>query len=538
VLDDELRGHLEVLLAAQVGVSERDTVVEILSRCRRMRSWLSAIEVECTQRTDELAALGRSEDSRSVLGEDGRRSTYDAVAARRRAEVCDLLVGFRAALADGSIASGHLDVLASVIGNLNADQRSVFARSTERLLRRAHESGVDAYRRWVRTMAHQAAITLAREQAEQTVELAAAGVDPVDSGPISECDSDRLGSSAPFVPDAAVLEYMAQCDQSRFRSWVDRDTGMCNTLVALDPVRGAVLRGAIDAYLRRLQREPGNAGVPWNQLEVQAFINAVTAGVTRSGVSGNPIVPGPSSGPAALSGLANGVPSTVSEIVEAIVGASHAVEPLDACTPVVDADLRVPEITVLVDWQTLSSGAHAHGICETSDGTPLPVDTVRRLCCQAEVLPIVLNGTGQVLDQGRSARTVNRKQRRALRAIHRTCGHPTCQVRFDQCAIHHVIWWRNGGATDIDNLVPLCSTHHHLVHEGGWTLTMTLDRVATWTRPDGTRWHTGTTITRAPNGIRPPAAHDRQRDPITGAAHRVRLREPDDRKRNHVAVSP
>jgi hypothetical protein len=562
VLDDDPRGHFEVLLASQVGVAERDTVVDLLSRCRRLRGWLTAIEVECTQRTDELAAHGRSEDSGSVLGEDGRRSNHDAAAARRRAQVCDLLVGCREALADGSITVGHVDVLASATGNLSADQRLVFARSTERLLRRARDSGVDGYRRWVRTIAHQAVNTLVREQAEQAAAMAAAVSDAVDAGATtgpgaasdsgSECSGGAGGSGgrAPFVPDAAVLEYLAQCDQSRFRSWVDRDTGMCNTLVSLDPVRGAMLRSALDAYMRRLQREPGNAGIAWNQLEVQAFINAVTAGVTPTsasntaatrtgvsgngvsgnGVSGNGVVAGSPSGP-------NGMPSTVGEIVDAIVAASHTVEPAEVCASVLDAQLRVPEIAVLVDWHTLTNGAHEHGICETSDGIPLPVDTVRRLCCQAEILPVVLNGAGQVLDQGRTARTVNRKQRRALRAMHRTCGHPTCQVRFDQCAIHHVVWWRNGGATDIHNLLPLCSTHHHLVHEGGWTLTMTHDRIATWVRPDHTVWHTGTTITRAPDGIRPPDAHDQERNPATGALDGNRPRGPHDRERDHVTLS-
>ncbi len=32
---------------------------------------------------------------------------------------------------------------------------------------------------------------------------------------------------------------------------------------------------------------------------------------------------------------------------------------------------------------------------------------------------------------------------------------------------------------------------------------MTPDRIATWTRPDGTVFHTGTTIDRSPNGITP-----------------------------------
>ena len=61
------------------------------------------------------------------------------------------------------------------------------------------------------------------------------------------------------------------------------------------------------------------------------------------------------------------------------------------------------------------------------------------------------------------------------------------------------------GHTHLLNLGPLCTHDHHLVHEGGWHLSMTPDRNATWTRPDGTIDHTGTTIDRAPNGIAPPA---------------------------------
>ena len=87
--------------------------------------------------------------------------------------------------------------------------------------------------------------------------------------------------------------------------------------------------------------------------------------------------------------------------------------------------------------------------------------------------------------------------------MHRTCAHPGCTVGFDSCRIHHIRWWtRDLGPTDIDNLLPLCETHHHLVHEGGWTLTMTPDRVATWTRPDGTIWITTSTVDRAIDIVR------------------------------------
>jgi hypothetical protein len=128
----------------------------------------------------------------------------------------------------------------------------------------------------------------------------------------------------------------------------------------------------------------------------------------------------------------------------------------------------VPEISVLTDLDTLMSGWHAHSICETDDGVALPVETVRRMCCDAEILPIVLGGAGEVLDVGRARRTATRAQRRALRAMHRTCAHPDCTVVFSACDIHHVAWWgRDDGPTDIDNLLPVCERHHHLIHEGG-----------------------------------------------------------------------
>ena len=54
------------------------------------------------------------------------------------------------------------------------------------------------------------------------------------------------------------------------------------------------------------------------------------------------------------------------------------------------------------------------------------------------------------------------KQRLALRAMHATCAVEGCDMDFDWCEIHHLHPWEHGGLTDLDNLVPLCSYHHHL----------------------------------------------------------------------------
>jgi len=67
-----------------------------------------------------------------------------------------------------------------------------------------------------------------------------------------------------------------------------------------------------------------------------------------------------------------------------------------------------------------------------------------------------------------------------------------CDTPFEHCHIHHASWYTlQHGPPDIDNLLPLCNKHHHLVHEGGWQLHLAPDRTLTTTTPDGTIRITG-----------------------------------------------
>jgi hypothetical protein len=113
---------------------------------------------------------------------------------------------------------------------------------------------------------------------------------------------------------------------------------------------------------------------------------------------------------------------------------------------------------------------------------------------------VVIHAQGE-LDLGRSTRLANRAQRRALRALYSTCSIPGCAVRYDRCKLHHIIWWiiwwRNGGRTDLHNLVPLCTHHHSKVHDAGWMLTLGRNRELTIRFPDGTVHNTGPPSRRA-----------------------------------------
>lgn len=146
----------------------------------------------------------------------------------------------------------------------------------------------------------------------------------------------------------------------------------------------------------------------------------------------------------------------------------------------------VADISVLVDADTLATGEyHDHSVCESGDGAPLPISSVRALLCSGLITPVFVDADGNVLDVGRTRRTPNRAQRRALRAMYRTCAAAGCDVPFGRCEIHHIVPWELGGPTDLGNLLPVCARHHHLIHALRWRLHLAPDRTLTVTDPDG-----------------------------------------------------
>ena len=95
-------------------------------------------------------------------------------------------------------------------------------------------------------------------------------------------------------------------------------------------------------------------------------------------------------------------------------------------------------------------------------------DEVRRLACEAAILPAMFAGDGQPLYLGRAQRLASRAQRRALAHRDLGCTFPGCSRGPRWCTPHHVRWWSRGGATDLDNLVLLCRVHHRMVHHTEW----------------------------------------------------------------------
>jgi hypothetical protein len=103
---------------------------------------------------------------------------------------------------------------------------------------------------------------------------------------------------------------------------------------------------------------------------------------------------------------------------------------------------------------------------------------------------VVEDASGQPVRLGRIRRDPPEWMVRQLRYRDRECTFPGCGMRrFTQA--HHVRWWNRGGRTDLDNLVLICSFHHTLVHELGWSLTRDQDGTVQWFYPDGIRYRAG-----------------------------------------------
>ena len=229
----------------------------------------------------------------------------------------------------------------------------------------------------------------------------------------------------------------------RASSWVDAD-GMWNLRLRFDPVTGVRIASKLSATVAATFAEQVPEGCPADPVEKQRFL------------------------------------------------AAHAITALIDGTAGIARSGR-PEFVVVIDADSTDSPGP---VADWSIPVEIPTRVLAELAGDAVIHAVVVrNGVvlcapGE-LNLGRTTRLANRAQRRALRGIYRGCAIPGCAVAFDRCKLHHIVWWRNGGATDLDNLLPLCTKHHGKIHSDGWVIELGPRRELTLRLPDGSIHNTG-----------------------------------------------
>ena len=118
------------------------------------------------------------------------------------------------------------------------------------------------------------------------------------------------------------------------------------------------------------------------------------------------------------------------------------------------------QVTVLIREQDLLDRATARGLLP--DGTQVSAGELRRMLCDAGVIPVVLGSRSEILDLGRTRRLASSALRHALALRDGHCAFPGCTVPIHRCELHHITPWQCGGLTSLGNLVALCVRHHQL----------------------------------------------------------------------------
>lgn len=270
-----------------------------------------------------------------------------------------------------------------------------------------------------------------------------------------------------------LTEHKAMRAASKVSHWLDSITGMGHIHAELDPERYERIANRIDREVNRLANlDKRNSGETKNatkdsRLAADAFCSLLGAGQGK---------------------VAAGQSKTGGRSSRSAGDKNSSCE----CRPTPTADLLV-----VVDHKTLKSGRHTGSIAETESGVALSEQTVNRLACDAIIRKVETDGKGLVLNVGRKQRVASDAQWAGTKAMYSTCSWSGCETRIQHCQLHHIQYWRNGGKTDMSNLVPLCSHHHHKVHEGGWSLKLKPDRSLEHIKPDKSVWKT----TKPPNRL-------------------------------------
>ena len=187
------------------------------------------------------------------------------------------------------------------------------------------------------------------------------------------------------------------------------------------------------------------------------------------------------------------------EVLEAILGPLSVPRPVEGCADLRNSDQRRGDALVEICRRAAAAGGAAPnapkaalwvsvGLAElqsgcgagsTLGGQLLSIQTIRRIACDAMIIPVVLGTGSQILDVGRAKRLFTGGLLAALRLRDKGCTIPGCTAPPQWADAHHIIHWLEGGKTSLLNGTLICPRHHTIAHQRGWTATATATEV-TW----------------------------------------------------------
>jgi hypothetical protein len=413
---------------------------------REVQAWCDAQHAGLVARLAEVDSFPEQR-----IAKASKTSLGQAAKTTERSATLGATPRLAGALGDGAITSGHIDAVTRASKQLDTTQRDELLARADRLAEVAKAGSVEEFSRRL-------AIETKRLQEGDGV--------------------DRLER---------------QRRNARMRSWVDND-GMWNLSGKFDPLTGVRIAARIDTMMQTLFAEVVPDGCPDDPIEKQRYL---TAQATARLLLDEALADHSDTAGAGVDTDRAGDHATRDTAHDP--GAPDPAHD-DARPGTTRSRAGRPEFVAVID---ADAPGQTGPVCEFSIPVEIPARILATLTGTADIHTVVvrngvvLHAPGE-LNLGRTTRLANRAQRRALRGLYRTCAIPGCAVHYDRCKLHHIIWWRNQGRTDLDNLLPVCSVHHTKIHHNDWHIELGPNRELTLTLPDGTIHTTGPPTRRQP----------------------------------------
>jgi len=365
----------------------------------------------------------------NIVADAAKQSLGRAAKTTERSDTLDKTPNLADALEDGAITAEHVDAVTRASKKLDGVKRDELIRRADRLADVAKAATAEEYAR-------------------------------------------RLDLEAKKLQEGDGMDRLErQRRNARARSWVDVE-GMWNLSVRFDPLTGVKIAARIDAMVQALFGDEVPDECPQDPFEKQRYLaaQAVAQLLLDNAMAEYP------------DAETTGCPS-----------ATGSQRPAPSPTPSQPPRPGPPEFVAVID---ADAPGHAGPVVEFAIPVEIPARILATLAGTADVHAVVvrngvvLHAPGE-MNLGRVTRLASRAQRRALRGLYRGCSIPGCAVGYDRCKLHHIIWWINGGATDLNNLIPVCSMHHTRIHNDGWIIELGTNRELTLRLPDGSIRTTG-----------------------------------------------
>jgi len=417
--------------------ADSDLIQTGLVAVREVQAW-------CDSQHAGLVAQLRGIDSfpEQAVAKASKKSLGQAAKATERSKTLDKTPNLAGALDDGAITADHVDAVTRASKKLDGAKRDELMKRADKLADVAKAGTVDQFAR-------------------------------------------RLDLEAKNLQEGDGMDRLErQRRNARARSWVAAE-GMWNLSVKLDPLTGVRVAARIDAMVQALFGSVVPDECPDDPIEKQHYLAAQAVAQLlldeALGNAGTSVEAGSHDGNGGFDMPADH--STPGDTARSTPGAPRPPRPRPG----------PPEFVAVID---ADAPGHDGPVVEFSIPVEIPARVLATLAGTADVHAVVVrNGVvlyapGE-LNLGRATRLANRAQRRALRGLYRGCAIPGCTVGYDRCKIHHIIWWINGGTTDLNNLIPVCSMHHTRIHNDSWIIELGPHRELTLRLPDGSIRTTG-----------------------------------------------